>query len=42
MRRPDDARLIALGRRKGPETATVATGVARLYADGLAPNWAAL
>ncbi|MGW6511866.1 alpha/beta fold hydrolase, partial [Streptomyces niveus] len=38
----DDARLIALGRRKGPETAAVATGVARLYADGLAPDWAAM
>lgn len=42
VRRPDDARFIALGRRKGPETAAFATGVARLYADGLAPNWAAL
>ncbi|MEV8420513.1 type I polyketide synthase [Streptomyces niveus] len=39
---PDDARLIALGRRKGPETTAVATGVARLYADGLAPDWAAM
>ncbi|MFE5666782.1 type I polyketide synthase [Streptomyces niveus] len=38
----DDALLIALGRRKGPETAAVATGVARLYADGLAPDWAAM
>ncbi|MFD6330427.1 type I polyketide synthase [Streptomyces niveus] len=38
----DDAHFIALGRRKGPETAAVATGVARLYADGLAPDWAAM
>ncbi|MEU0692428.1 alpha/beta fold hydrolase [Streptomyces niveus] len=39
---PDDALFVALGRRKGPESAAVATGLARLYADGLTPDWSAV
>lgn len=35
----DDAVFVALGRRKGPESAALATGIARLYADGAAPDW---
>ncbi|MFJ4582572.1 type I polyketide synthase [Streptomyces echinatus] len=38
----DGAVFVALGRRHGSEPATLASGLARLYADGLAPDWAAL
>ncbi|MEU7426175.1 alpha/beta fold hydrolase [Streptomyces sp. NPDC040750] len=38
----EGAVLVALGRRHGGEPAALAFGLARLYADGLAPNWAAL
>ncbi|MGK5728280.1 type I polyketide synthase [Streptomyces sp. URMC 124] len=34
--------FVALGRRQGQEAAVLAQGVARLYADGLAPDWRAL
>ncbi|MFD5898821.1 type I polyketide synthase [Streptomyces sp. NPDC060366] len=39
---PDDALFVALGRRKTAESAAVATGLARLYADGLTPDWSAV
>ncbi|WP_374191275.1 type I polyketide synthase [Streptomyces argyrophylli] len=38
----DDAVLVALGRRHGSEPAALLAGLARLYTDGLAPDWAAL
>ncbi|MFJ7150330.1 type I polyketide synthase [Streptomyces sp. NPDC100445] len=38
----EDALLVALGRRHGAEPATLMAGLARLYTDGLAPDWAAL
>ncbi|MCX5200073.1 alpha/beta fold hydrolase [Streptomyces sp. NBC_00237] len=38
----DGTVLVALGRRKGSETTALAAGLARLYTDGLAPDWAAL
>ncbi|MEU0523261.1 type I polyketide synthase [Streptomyces niveus] len=38
----DDALFVALGRRKGPESAALATGLARLYADGFTPDWSAV
>ncbi|QLE70645.1 acyltransferase domain-containing protein [Streptomyces rectiverticillatus] len=37
-----DGSFIPLGRRRGPETTTLAQGLARLYVDGLAPGWQAL
>ncbi|WP_311314969.1 type I polyketide synthase [Streptomyces naphthomycinicus] len=36
------ALLVALGRRRGSEPAALVSGLARLYTDGLAPDWAAL
>ncbi|MFJ1647039.1 type I polyketide synthase [Streptomyces sp. NPDC088258] len=36
------AEFIPLGRRRGPETTALLSGVARLYVDGLAPDWPAL
>ncbi|MFD3918633.1 type I polyketide synthase [Streptomyces sp. NPDC058595] len=39
---PDDALFVALGRRRTAESAAVATGLARLYADGLTPDWSAV
>ncbi|QHY93739.1 Phenolphthiocerol synthesis polyketide synthase type I Pks15/1 [Streptomyces sp. S4.7] len=39
---PDDALFVALGRRRTAESAAVATGLARLYADGLTPDWPAV
>ncbi|MFI1178953.1 type I polyketide synthase [Streptomyces sp. NPDC020799] len=36
------AAYIALGRRHGSETTALAQGIARLYADGGAPDWQAL
>nr|WP_030613359.1 type I polyketide synthase [Streptomyces achromogenes] len=38
----DGAVLVALGRRHGGEPAALASGLARLHTDGLAPDWAAL
>ncbi|MFF5547615.1 type I polyketide synthase [Streptomyces olivaceoviridis] len=38
----DGAVLVALGRRHGSEPVALLTGLARLYTDGLAPDWAAL
>ncbi|MEU2227782.1 acyltransferase domain-containing protein, partial [Streptomyces sp. NPDC018347] len=38
----DDALFVALGRRHGDEPATLTAGLARLYTDGLAPDWTAL
>ncbi|MEU8473431.1 alpha/beta fold hydrolase, partial [Streptomyces sp. NPDC029006] len=38
----DGALFVALGRRHGSEPTTLMAGLARLYADGLAPDWAAL
>ncbi|MFC5659606.1 alpha/beta fold hydrolase, partial [Streptomyces nogalater] len=38
----DGAVLVALGRRHGGEPAALASGLARLFTDGLAPDWAAL
>ncbi|MFB0614779.1 type I polyketide synthase [Streptomyces sp. AGS-58] len=38
----DGAVFVALGRRHGSEPTTLMAGLARLYTDGLAPDWAAL
>ncbi|MEV6118629.1 alpha/beta fold hydrolase, partial [Streptomyces sp. NPDC052109] len=38
----DGAVFVALGRRHGGEPAALMSGLARLYTDGLAPDWAAL
>ncbi|OLZ74770.1 beta-ketoacyl synthase [Streptomyces sp. IMTB 2501] len=38
----DGAVFVALGRRHGSEPAALMSGLARLYTDGLAPDWAAL
>ncbi|MFJ9822024.1 alpha/beta fold hydrolase, partial [Streptomyces sp. NPDC101151] len=38
----DGAVFVALGRRHGSEPAALVSGLARLYTDGLAPDWAAL
>ncbi|MFF8729220.1 type I polyketide synthase [Streptomyces sp. NPDC015171] len=38
----DGAAFVALGRRHGGECAALMSGLARLYTDGLAPDWAAL
>uniref|UniRef100_UPI0035712241 type I polyketide synthase n=1 Tax=Streptomyces minutiscleroticus TaxID=68238 RepID=UPI0035712241 len=39
---PDGTAFVALGRRKGGEAATLLSGLAQLYTEGLAPDWAAL
>ncbi|MET8183500.1 acyltransferase domain-containing protein, partial [Streptomyces sp. NPDC005336] len=39
---PSAASFIPLGRRRGPETTALLSGVARLYVDGLAPDWRAM
>ncbi|GAA2197790.1 type I polyketide synthase [Streptomyces bangladeshensis] len=38
----DGAVFVALGRRHGSEPTALMSGLARLYTDGLAPDWAAL
>ncbi|MFF1407046.1 type I polyketide synthase [Streptomyces sp. NPDC058294] len=38
----DGALFVALGRRHGSEPTTLMAGLARLYTDGLTPDWAAL
>ncbi|EST36319.1 hypothetical protein M878_02450, partial [Streptomyces roseochromogenus subsp. oscitans DS 12.976] len=38
----EGAVFVALGRRHGSEPAALMSGLARLYSDGLAPDWAAL
>ncbi|MFF9768506.1 type I polyketide synthase [Streptomyces sp. NPDC014636] len=38
----DGAVFVALGRRHGSEPSTLVSGLAQLYTDGLAPDWAAL
>ncbi|KJK54900.1 alpha/beta fold hydrolase, partial [Saccharothrix sp. ST-888] len=38
---PDTA-FVALGRRRGSETAALLSGLARLYVDGMSPDWQAV
>ncbi|MGW1054880.1 type I polyketide synthase [Streptomyces sp. NPDC002521] len=38
----DSAVFVALGKRHGSEPAALLSGLARLYTDGLAPDWTAL
>ncbi|MGK4580158.1 type I polyketide synthase [Kitasatospora sp. HPMI-4] len=38
---PDTA-FVPLGRRRGSETAALLTGLARLYVDGMSPDWQAV
>ncbi|MCX4911500.1 beta-ketoacyl synthase N-terminal-like domain-containing protein [Streptomyces sp. NBC_00878] len=39
---PDTATFTALGRRNGAESAVLLSGLARLYTDGLSPDWSAV
>ncbi|WP_316525167.1 type I polyketide synthase [Kitasatospora brasiliensis] len=40
--RTPDAAFVPLGRRRGPETTSLLTGLAELYVDGLSPDWPAV
>ncbi|QKV96588.1 acyltransferase domain-containing protein [Streptomyces sp. NA02950] len=39
---PSTASCVSLGRRRGPETTALLTGLARLHVDGMTPDWRAV